>query len=635
MGELRRRIAIRHKNRGALNMQGTFIKYLGIILCVAALASCGGGSSPAGSQSPADRLTGGDGGGSGSDGGDSTGGGDDIIKIGSGTGASFAQGALAATDTDLQAGASTDIVVNLVDGDNVAISDPISVTFTSDCYANALASFDQTAVQTIAGRASVTYSAAGCSGEDVVTAMADVDGTILQASVELSIAPDEVLAVNFVSAEPGQLALRGMGGEENGEVRFKLVGAQGAPIPGELITFSLSTTAGGVSLAPNTDGDPIRETKITNNSGEASVVVQSGTVATNVRVIATHNATGIQGTSEDLVVSTGVPVFDKFSVSYGPQAPAGAVSTDGIEVEVSVIASDQFGNDAFDGTRISFWSPESGNIDSSCVLASGRCTVTWISSDPRPIDGRATIIAYTNGAEDFVDTNGNNVFDDGEVWLDLPEAYADANENGTHDSGEFFVDVTDANPVRGTVGVWDSEGQLPEVWDGPCLSDFCPGRPSATIWRGRVITISIPYATLFEFSGPIDPDTCPQREQVDPTPAQLATDENPQEIINLTGGAVTLTNLYVADGRPRELLPCHIMGNSMPSGTTIEFTTDNGEIVGTASWEIPDGVGYATPLGAIQIQPDDEPSNGTLTLTVTPPTESAASPTIFTWQVID
>lgn len=618
-------------------MGSAAIRCLAMVVCLFMLTACGD-DNPEGSRSPADQYT--DGSGKtqtgtdddgGDEGGDETGGETpDVVKIGSGTGSNFVQGALAASDLDLQAGASTDIVVNFVDGTNSAIAEELQVTFTSDCFANDLANFDETNVATSAGRASVTYAAEGCSGTDTVTATAEVQGSILQASVDLSIESDEVLALTFVSAEPEQLALRGMGSGENSRVTFKLVGEQGAAIRNELITFSLSTTAGGVSLAPDADGDPVRETATSDNSGLASVVVRSGTVATTIRVIATHNSTGIQGSSRDLVVSTGVPVHSKFSLSTGGNAPAGAVHTDGISTSVSIIASDQFGNNAFDGTQVSFWSPESGNITSSCILDGGRCSVNWISAGDRPHDGRATVIAYTNGAEDFRDLNGNNVFNDGETWGDLSEAYADHNENGVHDEGEFFVDVTDTNPARGAVGAWDAEEQLPTVWDGPCLSDYCPGQSSVAVWRNLVIIHSLASARLFSFDGDwVSARDCNvplEREPVDPAPGST---------LDLKNGAVTLPSFFVSDARPRSALPCHILGNPMANGTKFEFSTDNGKLQGNVSWKVPALVYEATAIGPLTIEPDDETSEGTLTLTITPPEASAGPPSIFTWAVVD
>lgn len=614
------------EKKGMNGMLCTSLKRLAVISCFTFLTACGGDSDDLQSPVGGSGSSGGSGNTASGSGGDTT----SVVKIGSGTGSSFVQGILSASNTNLTAGSSTDIVVNLVDDTNTAISEEVQVNFTSDCFANGLASFDAVSAPTVSGRASVTYTAAGCSGTDTVVATAQMGGSTLQASVDLSIAPDQVLALNFESAEPDQLALKGMGSGESSRVTFTLVGAQGSPIRNELVTFSLNTTAGGVSIAPDVDGDPVRETVTSDNNGLVSVVVRSGTVATTVRVTAEHNSTGIQGTSQDLVISSGVPVASKFSVTWRPHAPAGAVFTDGIPVQISIIASDQFGNDAFDGTRISFWSPESGNVDSSCVLESGRCTATWISSSPRTADRRATVIAYTNGAEDFGDADGDNVFDAGESWTDLSEAYADHNENGAYDSGEFFVDGTDTTSSRGSVGAWDSAFDLPAAWDGPCLSDHCPGVSAIAIWDNIVIATPTGIPSLYEFSG-----TFPNAANCTTPPVREPLSVPPGSTIDLIGGTVTLPAFYVSDSTNRNSLPCHILGNSMPTGTTVVFSTDNGQILSNSSWTIDDPGTRARLIGPLQIKPDDTSSDGVLTLTITPPSESNTPPAKYTWDVTD
>ena len=65
-----------------------------------------------------------------------------------------------------------------------------------------------------------------------------------------------------------------------------------------------------------------------------------------------------------------------------------------------------------------------------------------------PRDGLVTVVAYTNGEEEFTDTNSNGEYDQGEPFVDLGEPYIDANDNGKWDktlpgkaSGEPFVDI--------------------------------------------------------------------------------------------------------------------------------------------------------------------------------------------------
>ncbi|BFM11008.1 hypothetical protein R50072_11610 [Simiduia litorea] len=379
----------------------------------------------------------------------------------------------------------------------------------------------------------MTYTPQGCSGIDTVTANMTVGEATLTATVALTVEVDQVLAVEFVSVSTDKLSLRGIGGSETAQVTFKLVGAQSAPIIGETVNFSLSTQEGGVSLAGGTT------TGVTDSAGLVTTVVQSGTTATTVKVFATHASTLIQGSSTDIVISTGVAVDDFFSISLSSRQPANAYNTDGIEVKINVIASDQFGNSPPNGTQVRFVSAEAGKVDPACSLTDGRCSVTWLSSSPRPSDNRVQVLAYMRGAESFTDVNGNSVYDAAEIGLhtDLGEPYADENENNQYDLGEFFVDIDQD-------GVFDAMGD--GEWNGPCMS----GVNSAAICSAKDSTFISRDIRLF----------MPRNEMsvvsYGSFPAHGGT-------VSAVGG-LTLTGLILDDGN----------GNPWPTGTTYAWKID-------------------------------------------------------------
>jgi hypothetical protein len=101
-----------------------------------------------------------------------------------------------------------------------------------------------------------------------------------------------------------------------------------------------------------------------------------------------------------------------------------------------VRAADRLGQPVPAGTPVSFIS-EGGQIAASCTLASDvngltSCSVTLSSQAFRPADGRITLLAYMDGDEIFVDTNGNNRFDSGETFYDMGQPFLDANEDGVY-----------------------------------------------------------------------------------------------------------------------------------------------------------------------------------------------------------
>ncbi len=497
----------------------------------------------------------------------------------------------------LEAGELTDISVRFTDQNNNLITGAIEVTFSSDCLSEDLATIAGD-TSTSDGTLTVAYAANGCRGQDAVTISANVNDVTIQSSTAFTIAADTVAGISASSPAPDQLSLKGIGGVEESSVTFTVRGENGAPIVGEMVSLSLSTTTGGISFSNNSS--QTTTSRSTGKEGTVSVRVYSGTAKANVRVLAEHAATGNNTESADITVSTGVPVASKFSMALEPFNPA-SDNTQGVEVTVSIQASDiHYGNPVTDGTRVNFVSPESGQIESSCALENGRCSVSWFSGGDRS-DYRSTIVAYTNGAEDFTDNNGNNVFDGSDAaGADQPEPYADENESGSYEVGEFFVDFN-------TNGVRDlGDG----VWNGPCFdtidqSALCPGAERVVIADSAVILNASDTPKIIE-SG---------------------TFGAPGTTINISSGTRTLSGLIISDENGTGSL-----GNSMPNRTTLKFAAANGKIDTGATFTVPSNTTRGHSL-AVTISPDTTTSSGVLSLTVTPP--NGAPETVYTWTVTD
>lgn len=530
------------------------------------------------------------------------------FRIGSGTGASFVNGVIRTSpDANLEAGESVTLTVNIVNISGIAVSETSSVSFTSNCVSSGLASFSETPISTTNGFVTTTYTAAGCNGADVITAT--LQGNNATATVSLTIAPSPVLAVQYVSAVNPQLSLAG-GATTSTELTFKLTGPNLIPIVGETVSFAINSSVGGASILAG------RTTGVTDNLGEVRTILSSGTVAGNYFVRATHDASGTLGISQDIVISSGVPESSGFSLSVNKRNPSQAYRINGIEVVLSIIAEDHFGNPPADGTSVSFWAPESGQIASSCSLTNGECSVTWQSNAARPLDGRLEIIAYTAGAEDYTDNNGNFVFDVADTFTttpggnDLGEAYTDENEDGIYNLGEFFVD-TNTNGVRD-----GGNGS----WDGPCLSSVdptadCSGNSTVTISATNTIVMSTDTPLLFNTG----------------TFGVAGTG------IALTNGAVSVsrTGLIISDNNTNAN---PLGGNPMPGGTTIVFSVDGTgvSLVGNTSFTVdnfassPTGP-YSATLQAPAVAPGATlPFFASLLLTITPPGEP---PTEFSWPI--
>jgi hypothetical protein len=260
---------------------------------------------------------------------------------------------------------------------------------------------------------------------------------------------------------------------ETAQIYFKVLDSNGNPVQGQTVNFTLSTTAGGLSVSPTS--------AISTAAGEVETIVESGTVHTSVRVIATIANLTLTSQSSLLTVSTGFPAQNGLSVASTSLNLVGD-GFDGNTTTISARMLDRYQNPVPDGTAVSF-TTECGGIQPSCNTVGGVCTVTFTTENPRTgllaapgtnvykdnycaedpggrnaslgcNDHRCTILAYAVGEESFNDCNGNGVYTsvdnpannanqcpNGDFFVSLPEAWMDSNESGVF-NGDFetFID---------------------------------------------------------------------------------------------------------------------------------------------------------------------------------------------------
>jgi hypothetical protein len=402
--------------------------------------------------------------------------GSSTVSMGSGT--PFVEGIADISLAQISAGGTTVVSVTIVDDQGNLFTEPVDVNFSSSCSSLSIPSAEiSSPITTSNGVATSTYLAKGCVGDDPINATANAGGINLSATASVNVLAANAGSIEFISAAPENISILGtgsLGGSESSIVKFRVLDTNANPINNRLVNFSLNTDVGGIQLIP--------ESATTNNLGIVQTVINSGTVATSVRVQATIDGTDPQVSSQSsvLVVSTGIPDQDSFSLSATILNPEGW-DRDGTTVEVTARLADAYNNPVPDGTAVSF-TTEGGSIEPSCITTKGACTVTWTSQLPRPeghvlahnsndeynfftnqpdvlhppqqfnslgqkYGGRATIIATAIGEESFPDLNGNARFDASEMAAflgtdisgenyDLKEAFADYNEDGFYNPGE-------------------------------------------------------------------------------------------------------------------------------------------------------------------------------------------------------
>lgn len=451
-------------------MPSLLLKLLPLLL-ILTLAACGDDS-----DSDSSPDTGGGGGGepvTGSSG----------LGIGTGSGIEFLEGKIEAGSSTLSEGGNTLLTVNIVDlnDDNILFTqEPVSVTFTSQC----LNATDPESIldgplerSTNNGTVSVRYEAESCVDTDTVTATAELNGKpIGQANIVLSIV-ERTQAGSLSASTPVPMSLspinlQSENRRSESNVVFTVRDRAGNRVDaGQLVTFSLNQQIEG-ELAESVPR-LVRSSDTTDASGEVVAQVEAGTNNAVVIVTATVTLDGgkaISTSSQQISVNEQLPVQTSLSVAAENFKP-NAWFLDGERVSITVRAADRNGV-AVSGAVVNFVT-NGGAIEGDCILEDGECSVEWRSQNPRPADGRVTILARTVGEDSF---KGSGDFQEG---YDLEDQ-----------RGEPFLDISWTRNFDSAEDVFFDQNNN-DVWDGPdgvyvgsaCPmgADFCR-RDTKSIW---------------------------------------------------------------------------------------------------------------------------------------------------------
>ncbi|MCP4115210.1 MAG: hypothetical protein GY737_07320 [Desulfobacteraceae bacterium] len=331
--------------------------------------------------------------------------------------------------------------------------------------------------------------------------------------------------IEFVSATPSLIGLSGIGVSTSlpsqSLLEFIVKDDQANPVCDQTVNFSLTTSVGGLSLEP--------ASAQTDSEGKVTVGVNSGRLPTSVRVKAEVEYTSLAALSNKLILSTGFPDQNSFSISAETLTPEG-MYYDGERVNITIRAADMNNNPVPDGTAV-YFTTEGGAIQSSGFTKNGLCTVEWRSQEPRPDDGLVTILAYAQGEESFQDMDSNGFYerDTDRLLTDMPEAFLDADYDGTRDYSEKFIDFNNDQEYTPKNGIYN--GTLCDPESTNCSNDL------VHVWSSIEILMADSYADI-EFS---------------------------------PSGTISFTDLH-------ESIPIDIRvsgresGKSMPSGTKVKVT---------------------------------------------------------------
>lgn len=538
---------------------------------------------------------------------------------------SFVEGKieLSIMDNQLSAGGSLGLSVDLVDQNGELIITPVPVTFSSNCVQNGNASIDET-VLSVNGTASATFTDINCAGatgtDDLIIASVSMNNISHTASETITIQGEQLGSIEFISAAPSAIVLKGTGGQnkqETSTLTFKVKSQLGNVLPQQTVNFSLSTAVGGISLS--------RASGVTNSQGLVTTQVAAGTVPTAVRVTASAsmdfngNTFTVQSQSDLLSINTGLPEQLSMTIAADILNPE-AHNISGEESNITVWLSDNFHNPVPDGTTVNF-TTEGGTIQPSCSTTNGSCSVVWTSSEPRVTNHRITILATALGHESFFDTNGNNTFDeaDGDPiidngsssnfnvdsgldnyspqakgFIDMSEAWRDDNENSRYDNGETFIDFNNDN----------SFSSADSLFNGPqCQGDNCASENMRNIHVRKALRLVMASST---------PETKLTSSLNGKTYHNSLTNTTSALPDVANGGSQGFNFDFADTGTPNQ---------TMPLGTTVEVALSAGTLAGTTSYTVGNNAkaGFTRINFSVAQEAGDDPQSARLTITVTSP----------------
>ncbi|MBR9728979.1 Ig-like domain-containing protein [Shewanella intestini] len=569
------------------------------------------------------------------------------VEMGSGSGDSFVKGDAQVSATDLSAGGTATVSVTIQDVEGNPFTQPVDVNFSSTCATKTPAqAVISSPVSSSNGVATSTYLAQGCVGEDQINVTANAGGISLSAVGIINILAADVGSIVFVSAEPENISILGTGGDESSTIKFKVLDENGNPVSNQDVSFTLNTDVGGVGLTPLI--------ATTNNEGIVQTVVTSGTVSTSLRVTAVVEngaVPAITSQSKQLIVSTGIPDQDSFSLS-AELLNAEGWNIDGTPVVITARMGDAFNNPVPDGTTISF-TTEGGLIEDACQTVAGKCSVTWTSQLPRPTGetilagdgsqnrnpqsgliydasldvygnfygqkygGRATITATAIGEESFPDLNGNGRFDADEMTafstgldvtgqpFDLDDAFVDYNED------TVFNPQPDDQPAGQDGGELErlidfNANAVFDTKDGLYNGVLCSSPAHAGCANGvdQAKSIFVRRSLVMVMSGSTAFATSADKIIIDDKDGSHEGGS-----INIIGKGSASVAFTISD----------LHNQQMPAGTVVKFSTSAGSIVSNAEYTWPSSNYNGGRDFVVTLKGEDEANSGVFLVEVETP----------------
>lgn len=282
-----------------------------------------------------------------------------------------------------------------------------------------------------------------CSGSVNISASA---GRAVQ-STKINVQLPEATSIVYTS-NPLTLGIQNSGSSATGSVEFTVY-SNNTPLANASVSLSLEKSPLGLTFGVLGNRNVIPAT--TDANGKVSVNIYPGSTPGPVEIKATLvRDSRINALSKNISIASSRVTQDGLSLSMGKNVLDWAI--DGDETTLMARMVDRNGNTVPDGTVVNF-TTEGGRVSpASCATANGTCTVNFSTQNPRPGDGRVTVLAVAEGEKTYIDKNENNAWDEGDTLVhNIGDTFRDDNENagydighknGGYDIGEFTYPLT-------------------------------------------------------------------------------------------------------------------------------------------------------------------------------------------------
>ena len=365
-----------------------------------------------------------------------------------------------------------------------------------------------------AGMAKATFTAGDSSGTFTIFA------TSGNASGEINITITEAPAasIEFVSATPSVIAIKGSGGNEIATILFIVKDSNGNGVEGESVLVEMIGPGGGESI--NASGTPSTSANFisTTAGGTATVLLQSGFVAGPVTISASlytgdpedyPNIVRAQTVNSSVVsIGGGVPSAKRFSIAAEILNLPGLDIND-VTTDITAYFADRFGNvNVLKGTTVSFASEAGLAVESGTITLAedGIASVSARTQQPvggtpapedvfplawevalttyvkdnyytsltaaefndiyagHPRDGLCSVLVYARGEEEFADGNGNGIYDgppddnfDLVLFDTIEDPWIDYNDDGVYTFNSVVGDPDEIFIDGANDGNWDQK----------------------------------------------------------------------------------------------------------------------------------------------------------------------------------